>query len=105
VKAAPSYEELNIQRTQTDPCKNSISITALFDVPRELIRIIYAVHIGIQTAWDIKPAWVLDQTQTAVICFVMCWIISARAFELFLLIFIWSLGKGLPNNSLFKKKL
>jgi hypothetical protein len=75
----------------------------LLNVSRELIRIIYAVHNGMQTAWDIKPAWMLGLRQTAVTCIVICWYISVHGFEPFLLIFIWSLVKVLPNNTLFKE--
>jgi hypothetical protein len=72
----------------------------LLNVPRELILIIYAVHIVIQTAWDIKPAWMSGLRQTAVTYIVICWYISVHGFETFLLIFIWSLGNVLPNNTL-----
>jgi hypothetical protein len=98
-KSASSYEELNIPGTQTDPCKNSRSFTASLNVPRELIPIIYAVHI----AWDIKPAWMLVLRQTTMICIVICWYISVHGFDSFLLIFIWFLRKILPNNTLKKR--
>jgi hypothetical protein len=53
--AASSYEE--IIGTQTGPCKNFRRATALFNVPRESIRMIYAARSGIQTVGPNKNGY------------------------------------------------
>jgi hypothetical protein len=62
--AAPSYEELNILVTQAEAYPNSRPLTVLLNDANELIGTVYSLHIGIQTAWDTNPAWVLGEKTT-----------------------------------------